>query len=95
MSASLPTPTLLAHIRYISLSLTLTPMSFGIIVLFFIIMIGLASTILWIWAIIDLVRNENLDSNAKIIWVIVIVIFPFVGSIVYLVAGRNQGRRVV
>jgi hypothetical protein len=51
--------------------------------------------ILWIWALIDLTRNQTLDTNMKIVWVLVVVIFPFIGSITYLVAGRTQKQRMV
>ena len=68
-------------------------MSVAIIILLLIIVLGLSSTILWIWALVDLTRNQTLDTNTKIVWVIVVLIFPFIGSIVYLVVGRTQGQK--
>jgi hypothetical protein len=46
--------------------------------------------ILWLWAIIDLVRRNFSDSATKIIWALVIIFIPFVGSILYLVVGRSK-----
>ncbi|MFD0999706.1 PLD nuclease N-terminal domain-containing protein [Ohtaekwangia kribbensis] len=46
--------------------------------------------ILWLWAIIDLVKRDFSDSATKIIWALVIIFIPFVGSILYLVVGRSK-----
>lgn len=46
--------------------------------------------ILWLWAIIDLVKRDFSDSTTKIIWALVIIFIPFVGSILYLVVGRGK-----
>lgn len=70
-------------------------MSIALLIICFVIILGLSSTILWIWALIDLTRNQTLDTNMKIVWVLVVVIFPFIGSITYLVAGRAQKQRMV
>lgn len=40
-------------------------------------------------AIIDLIRNDT-DSTNKLIWVIVILFLPILGSILYFLMGRNQ-----
>lgn len=45
--------------------------------------------ILWLWAIIDLVKREFSDNATKIIWALVVIFIPFVGSILYLVVGRS------
>jgi hypothetical protein len=67
-------------------------MSVAILFILFIAIIGLSSTILWIWALIDVARNQKLDTNNRILWVLIIVILPFIGSLVYLIVGRNQER---
>lgn len=46
--------------------------------------------ILWLWAIIDLVKRNFSDSATKIIWALVVIFIPFVGSILYLVVGRSR-----
>ena len=56
-----------------------------IILLFFIV-----PGILWIVALIDVLRSEFDDSINKLIWVLVILLFPIVGAIIYFVIGRNQ-----
>jgi hypothetical protein len=46
--------------------------------------------VLWLWAIIDLVRREFSDSATKIIWALVIIFIPFVGSVLYLAVRRSN-----
>lgn len=41
-------------------------------------------------ALIDILRSNFKGSNDKIIWVIVVLILPFVGSLLYFLIGRNQ-----
>jgi hypothetical protein len=50
--------------------------------------------ILPIWALIDIIRSQFTDPNNKIIWVIVVILLPFLGSILYLSIGRGQKRSI-
>ncbi|WP_417887185.1 PLDc N-terminal domain-containing protein [Zunongwangia sp.] len=40
-------------------------------------------------AIIDIVRN-NFKENDKIIWLLVVLFFNFLGTILYFIIGRKQ-----
>jgi len=40
-------------------------------------------------ALIDILRNEFTGSN-KIIWVIVVIVFPIFGTLLYFLIGRQQ-----
>jgi hypothetical protein len=51
---------------------------------------GLCTLILWIWALVDIVRSNFRDSNTKLIWILVVILLPLLGSILYLIIGRNQ-----
>lgn len=44
---------------------------------------------LWVYCIIDVVRNKFVENN-KLIWVIVVIFIPLIGSICYLGIGRKQ-----
>lgn len=46
-------------------------------------------TILWLWALIDVVKS-NFKGSTKIVWVLLILILPLLGSILYLIIGRKQ-----
>lgn len=52
--------------------------------------VAIIPTILWIWAIVSLVQNKVLESTTKIVWAIVIIFVPFIGSLLYLIVGRRQ-----
>jgi len=53
-------------------------------------LIGLACLVLWIWALIDAIGNTRLDGTAKIVWILVIIFLPLLGSILYLAIGRTR-----
>jgi len=57
-----------------------------LIVLFFILLIPAA---LWLTAIILLVKAKQ-DSNTKLLWLLLILFVPFIGSLLYLIVGRKQ-----
>ena len=50
--------------------------------------------ILPIWALIDIIRSQFNDPNNKIIWVLVVLLLPFLGSILYLAIGKGQKRSI-
>ena len=43
----------------------------------------------WLIAFIDILKNEFTDNN-KLIWILVILLVPFVGPITYFIIGRKQ-----
>ena len=65
-------------------------MNIGVSELIVVVLFMIAPAALIIWAIIDLLkRNFGNDTN-KLIWALVIILVPFLGAIVYLVAGRKK-----
>jgi hypothetical protein len=55
------------------------------------ILAGLLGTIFWIVEIVDVVRRDFADPNLKIVWLLIIIFFHFVGALVYYFAGKPQG----
>ncbi|WP_225441454.1 PLDc N-terminal domain-containing protein [Labilibaculum euxinus] len=53
-----------------------------LIILVFVILLPLI-------ALIDIVKNEFTNSN-KLIWVLVVLLFPFIGTILYFIIGTKQ-----
>ncbi|MFY0592162.1 MAG: PLDc N-terminal domain-containing protein [Roseivirga sp.] len=43
-----------------------------------------------LWALIDIIKNEFNPSQNKLIWVIVVILLPVLGSILYFAIGRQQ-----
>ena len=59
--------------------------------------------VLWFWLLItvfgDLFRRHDISGWAKVIWVIVLIIFPYLGIFIYLITqhrgmAERQNRRV-
>jgi hypothetical protein len=46
--------------------------------------------LLVIYCLVDIVRSNFKDSTTKLIWVLIVLFAPFLGSIVYLVMGRQS-----
>jgi hypothetical protein len=53
--------------------------------LFLAFAIAIPVLILWIGCIIDAISRPDLSGLAKALWVLAILLFPLIGSIVYLV----------
>lgn len=43
-----------------------------------------------IWALIDTIKSDFQKDINKLVWIIVIICFPFVGGILYYFVGRSQ-----
>lgn len=50
----------------------------------------LAYTVLWFWALVDLVRSKFQDSNMMLIWAVVLIFANPIGPFVYFILARNQ-----
>ena len=46
--------------------------------------------ILWIWTLLDCIKNESTDGNERIVWVVVIAVGHWIGALIYLIARRPQ-----
>jgi Phospholipase_D-nuclease N-terminal len=42
-----------------------------------------------VWALVDLAKRERVKGGSKIVWVLVVVLFEFIGPILYLAWGRE------
>jgi uncharacterized membrane protein len=53
----------------------------------------LAFAVFWIWTLVDAIRvpdDSAFRAGSKLVWVVVIAVTGFIGSIVYLVVGRPR-----
>jgi phosphotransferase system glucose/maltose/N-acetylglucosamine-specific IIC component len=53
-------------------------------------LLSLAALGFWVWMLIDAIQNPRLDSNTRLIWILVIVLTGAIGALIYFVAGRNK-----
>lgn len=60
-----------------------------LILLGFIALVALPS-VLWLYALADAIINNFRTIDAKIIWVIVLCVFPPLGTLLYYLIGRDQ-----
>ncbi|PWL31840.1 MAG: hypothetical protein DCO95_01240 [Roseivirga sp. XM-24bin3] len=60
------------------------------IMLFMIIVFYLIPFLIVISALVDILRNEFNPHQNKVIWVIVVILLPVLGSILYWIIGRGQ-----
>ena len=52
--------------------------------------VGLAILVLDIWAIVKIIGSSS-TTAAKVVWVLVVVVFPVLGLVAWLVAGPKDG----
>jgi hypothetical protein len=57
--------------------------------------IGLAGTVLWIWAIIDCAMNEPSDTNDKVIWILIILFTHWIGALIYILVRRPKRQQEI
>ncbi len=56
-------------------------------------LIILTVVVLWVIALVDILKNK-FDGSNKIIWLIVITIFPIIGVVSYYLTGRKYKKVV-
>ena len=49
---------------------------------------------LWLWPLIDCIKNEPSGGNEKILWILIIIFLNFLGGILYLLIRRGERIRV-
>ncbi len=54
-----------------------------------ILLVLLSGFVLWLIALVDILRNEFTGNN-KIVWLLTVVFVPLIGAIVYFFIGRKQ-----
>ncbi len=57
--------------------------------------LSLALTVFWIWMLVDAIQNKGVGDGEKVGWVLAIVFFHLIGSLLYFFIGRPKGRQPV
>jgi hypothetical protein len=63
---------------------------------FFLFLIFLPLLLIWAFALVDIFRRDDLSGIWKAIWVAVVILLPFFGTLIYLItrpAGATPGER--
>lgn len=67
-------------------------MEAGILVMFAVVgggILSIACLAAWIWALVDILKNEFIGPN-KLIWLLLVIFLPLVGVICYYFIGMKQ-----
>jgi hypothetical protein len=70
----------------ILLLLALAPLAVIVAVALF----GVFLMVFWIWSLVNAIQNKGLSDGEKIGWVLAIVFFHFIGSVLYFFIGRPK-----
>ncbi len=70
--------------------MSITILSLSVIHLIIVFIFILLPSIFWIIALIDILKSDFRDTNGKIIWVLVVIFLPVIGSILYFLIGKSQ-----
>lgn len=65
-------------------------LDYGPIAVFIVFILCLAPLVIWFWALLDAIQNDFQDANNKIIWILLILFLPIIGSICYLFIGQRH-----
>ncbi|MET7330634.1 PLD nuclease N-terminal domain-containing protein [Nonomuraea sp. NPDC005650] len=59
--------------------------------------IGLATLVLWLYCLFDAITTPDVlcRNLPKILWVLLVLLFPLIGSVAWLVAGRPDRSQAV
>jgi hypothetical protein len=68
---------------------------FGLFALLFGAVVSLAGFVFWLWMLVHAITNKGLADGEKIVWVLVIIFLPLIGSIIYFFLGRPKGSAAV
>lgn len=52
--------------------------------------LSLLGTAFWVWMIADCAINEPSQGNDKLVWLLVIILLPFIGSLLYYFIRRPE-----
>ncbi|MBA3025720.1 MAG: hypothetical protein FP820_04835 [Sulfurimonas sp.] len=53
-------------------------------------LIYLVLLVIWVWALIEILKSSFKDSINKVIWLLVVFFLPVLGFILYFAIGRAQ-----
>ena len=52
--------------------------------------LGLLEIIFQIWMLVDAIQNPRLEGSQRIVWVLVIILMPCLGPVLYFAVGRSK-----
>ena len=56
----------------------------------FTVILFLLCVTLWVVTLIRIIKNDFPGENEKLIWALLVIFLPFIGTIIYFVVGRSR-----
>lgn len=69
-------------------------MEAGLVALAFFLIVGVGGLVVWIYALIDVIRtpDERYETGTQLVWILVVLFANVIGAIIYLAIGRPRQR---
>lgn len=61
-----------------------------VVLMFFLVVLGILSTLFWIWMIVDCATRKKLSDGERIAWILVLVFLHALGAVVYYFAVKRN-----
>lgn len=61
----------------------------GGVAFFVFLLVFVAVFVFWLWALIDILKSEFTGPN-KVVWLLMVMMVPLIGAILYYFIGREQ-----
>ncbi|PTY03120.1 hypothetical protein DB347_22620 [Opitutaceae bacterium EW11] len=58
------------------------------------LVLGFGSLAIWVYALVSAIKNERLNSNMRLIWVLVMLFANILGAVLYLLVAPNRPHRL-
>ncbi|HXT12423.1 MAG TPA: PLD nuclease N-terminal domain-containing protein [Candidatus Angelobacter sp.] len=62
----------------------------GFLILAPVSLLGALEVIFQIWMLIDAIQNPRLEGSQRVVWVLVIILMPCLGPLLYFLVGRKK-----
>ncbi len=56
--------------------------------------LGLLLFAFWVWMLVHAITNKGLRDGEKILWVLVVILLPFLGAVLYFFLGKPKGHGI-
>jgi type II secretory pathway pseudopilin PulG len=54
-----------------------------------VLLLFIATPVFWVWALVEIIRDD-FPENGKVIWLLLVILLPILGVILYFAIGRRQ-----
>lgn len=63
---------------------------YALFFVFFVLAFGIAALVTWVYALIDIIKDDYKNDTDKILWFLLVFFLPFLGTIAYYMIGKTK-----